>query len=292
MMTDGTSLRGRVAGAALRRHREAIGYRLDDAALVLGCDRSKISRIEAGLRGIRAAELRALLAEYGVDAGEQDTLAIVGDRRAGRGWWDEYADVLPGEMQDFLALETAASRLLVYEPQLVPAVLQTGSYALDLASADPGLPAGSQDRAAEAVMIRQQHVLGQGGLEVTAVLGQAALCQAVGGAAVMGAQLSQLAAFGEDLPGVRVQVLPFSGGAHAASGVGPLAVLELAGNPSLGVVRLGGLSGGVCLEDPAAVARYAGLFRRLRAAALPPGESTRLIRDTAARYRPDGTQPG
>jgi transcriptional regulator with XRE-family HTH domain len=292
MMTDGTSLRGRVAGAALRRYREAIGYQLEDAAQVLGCDRSKISRIETGLRGIRSAELRALLAEYGVDPGEQNTVEIVADRRAGRGWQDEYADVLPGEMPDFLALETAASRLLVYEPQQVPALLQTQDYALNLASADPGLTAGSQDRAAEAVMNRQQAVLGRGGLEVTVVLGEAALCQAVGGAAVMDAQLGQLAAFGEDLPGVTVQVLPFSRGAHAASGVGPLAVLELAGSPFLGVVHLGGLSGGVCLEDPAAVARHAGLFRHLRAAALPPGESARLIRDTAARYRPDGSQPG
>jgi transcriptional regulator with XRE-family HTH domain len=288
IMTDGTSLRGRVAGAALRRYREAIGYQLEDAALVLSCDRSKISRIEAGLRGIRTGELRALLAEYGVDAGEQEILAVIAGRRAGRGWQDEYADVLPGEMRDFLALEMAASRLLVYAPQQVPALLQTQDYALSLASADPGLPAGSRDRAAEAVMLRQQGVLGRGGLEVTVVLGQAALCQAAGGAAVMGAQLGQLAAFGEDLPGVTVQVLPFSCGAHAASGAGPVTVLELAGSPSLGVVHIGGLSGGVCLEDPAAVARHAGLFRHLRAAALPPGESARLIRDTAARYRPDG----
>jgi transcriptional regulator with XRE-family HTH domain len=285
-MTDGTSLRGRVAGAALRRYREAIGYQLEDAALVLGCDRSKISRIEAGLRGIRTGELRALLAEYGVDPGEQEILAVIADRRAGRGWQDEYADVLPGEMRDVLALEMAASRLLVYAPQQVPALLQTQDYALSLASADPGLPAGSQDRAAEAVMLRQQAVLGRGGLEIIAVLGQAALGQAVGGAAVMGAQLGQLAAFGEDLPGLTVQVLPFSCGAHAASGAGPVTVLELAG--SLGAVHLGGLSGGLCLEDPAAVARHAGLFRHLRAAALPPGESARLIRDTAARYRPDG----
>jgi len=261
-MTDGTSLRARVAGAALRRYREAIGYQLEDAALVLGCDRSKISRIEAGLRGIRTGELRTLLAEYGVDPGEQEILAVIADRRAGRGWRDEYADVLPGEMRDVLALEMAASRLLVYAPQQVPALLQTQDYALSLASADPGLPAGSQDRAAEAVVIRQQGVLGRGGLEVTVVLGQAALT---------------------------VQVLPFSCGAHAASGAGPVAVLELAG--SLGAVHLGGLSGGVCLEDPAAVARHAGLFRHLRAAALPPGESARLIRDTAARYRPDGSQP-
>jgi hypothetical protein len=46
----------------------------------------------------------------------------------------------------------------------------------------------------------------------------------------MTAQLEQLAAFAEDLPQVTVQVLPFSRGAHAASGSGPLAVLQLSGS--------------------------------------------------------------
>jgi len=283
-MAGETSLRVRVVGAALRRYRERIGYQLEDAARVLDCDRSKISRIESGIRGIRLLELRILLREYGVDTSEQSVLEVIAGRRAGRGWWDEYADVLPAGMGDFLALEAAACRLLVYEPQQVPALLQTEPYALDLASADPGLPAGSQHRAADAVMIRQQAILDQGRLDVTVVLGEAALHQAVGGATVMRGQLGQLGAFGEDHPQVTIQVLPFSRGAHPASGTGPLAALELA--TSLGVVHLGGLAGGVYLEDPALVARHARLFGHLRAVALPPGESVRLIRDIAAGDRP------
>ena len=285
-MAGGTSLRGRVVGAALRRYREMIGYQLEDAARVLDCDRSKISRIEAGVRGIRMLELRILLGEYGADADEQGVLEVIADRRAGRGWWDEYADVLPADMRDYLALEAAASRVLVYEPQRVPVLLQTGPYALDLAAADPGLAVGSQQRAAEAVMIRQQAIVDQGRPEITAVLGEAVLRQAVGGAEVMATQLGQVAAFGEDLPQVTIQVLPFSRGAHAASGAGPLAVLELTSAPSLGVVHLGGPAGGVYLEDPAAVARHARLFRHVQAAALRPGESVRLIRDIAAGSRP------
>jgi hypothetical protein len=52
-------------------------------------------------------ELRILLGEYGVDSSEQSVLEVIAGRRAGRGWWDEYADVLPAGMGDFLALETA-----------------------------------------------------------------------------------------------------------------------------------------------------------------------------------------
>jgi transcriptional regulator with XRE-family HTH domain len=281
-MADGISLRSKVAGAALRRYREAIGYQLEDAARVLDCDRSKISRIETGIRGIRPLELRILLEEYGVDARDLDDLIAITGRRTGRGWWDEYADVLPADMRDYLALEAAASRLLVYEPQRIPALLQTQTYALDLASADPGLTDASRLRAAEVVLIRQQAVLDQGRLEITAVLGEAALRQQVGDAEAMNAQLDQLAAFAEDLPQVTVQVLPFSHGAHAAIGAGPLAVLELAGSQSLGVVHLGGLSGGIYLQDPAAVADHDRLFRHLRATALRPAESARLIRSLAA----------
>jgi transcriptional regulator with XRE-family HTH domain len=109
-MADGISLRSKVAGAALRRYREAIGYQLEDAARVLDCDRSKISRIETGIRGIRPLELRILLEEYGVDARDLDDLIAITGRRTGRGWWDEYADVLPAGMRDYLALEAAASR--------------------------------------------------------------------------------------------------------------------------------------------------------------------------------------
>jgi transcriptional regulator with XRE-family HTH domain len=52
-------VRRRLVGGALRRYRENVGYALEDAARVLECDRSKISRIETGQRGIRPKELRA-----------------------------------------------------------------------------------------------------------------------------------------------------------------------------------------------------------------------------------------
>jgi transcriptional regulator with XRE-family HTH domain len=63
IVTGTPPVRRRLLGAALRRYRENLGYGLDEAARILECDRSKISRIETGQRGIRAKELRELLAE-------------------------------------------------------------------------------------------------------------------------------------------------------------------------------------------------------------------------------------
>jgi transcriptional regulator with XRE-family HTH domain len=55
---EAPSARRLLIGAALRRYREDLGFVLEDAARVLECDRSKISRIETGQRGIRPKELR------------------------------------------------------------------------------------------------------------------------------------------------------------------------------------------------------------------------------------------
>ena len=52
-VTGDSPVRRRLIGGALRRYRENIGYTLEDAARILECDRSKISRIETGQRGIR-----------------------------------------------------------------------------------------------------------------------------------------------------------------------------------------------------------------------------------------------
>lgn len=108
-------------GRTLRRHREALGWTLDDAARVLECDRSKISRMETGERGIRLEELRELMAEYDVAEEQQAVLALLADRRGASGWQRDYAAVLPGAWRDYLITETAASKISGYDAQRVPA---------------------------------------------------------------------------------------------------------------------------------------------------------------------------
>jgi transcriptional regulator with XRE-family HTH domain len=100
----------RMLGAALRRHRVGRGFSLDDAARMLGCDRSKVSRIEAGLRGVRERDLLDLLAEYGVGDDERAALLAIAGPRAGGGWWQGYAGVLPPAALEYVGLEAAASR--------------------------------------------------------------------------------------------------------------------------------------------------------------------------------------
>ena len=262
-MVETPPVRRRLLGAALRRHRESLGYRLDDAARILECDRSKISRIESGQRGIRARDLRDLLTEYGVGEQEQQTLTAIAHPHRERGWWQPYADVLPGPWLDLIT-EAAASKIQAYQPQQVPDLLQTQEYARAVAAADPTLSPGTQDLLLEGLLTRQQLILGERRPELGVVIGEAALHQVVGGTEVMRAQLAHFTAMTSTCPQITIQVLPFASGAHPASASGPLSILRFADSPSLGVVHL-------------------RAFTLLSASALTPAATTQMLRDMAVR---------
>jgi transcriptional regulator with XRE-family HTH domain len=266
----------------LQCYRESLGYRLDDAARILECDPSKISRIESGQRGIRARDLRDLLTEYGVGEQEQQTLTAIAHPHRGTGWWQPYADVLPGTWLDYLITEAAASQIQSYQPQQVPDLLQTREYARAVAAADPALSAGAQDLFLEAMLTRQQLILGERRSELAVVIGETALHQIVGGTEVMRAQLTHLAEISGTHLQITIQVLPFTGGAHPASGSGPLLILRFADVPSLGVIHLPGPRGGIILDSQLDVASHAQAFSRLSASALTPPGSMQLFRDMAA----------
>ena len=297
-MTGAPPVRRRLLGSALRQYRDDLGYTLDQAALILDCDRSKISRIETGQRGIRAKELRELLTEYDVPDSEQEALLAIAHSGRQAGWWLEYRDVLSEAGQDYVAMELAATEILAYEPHQVPDLLQIPEYASALADADASCTSdASREHVVEVKLARQRIVLGARSPRLEVVVTEGALRQAVGGPRVMRRQLEWLADVADSglvgtLPdgervgaGVRariaLQVLPFAVGAHAAAGCGPMTVLRFAQSQGLGVVHLSGLSGGVSLEDRAEVASYARTFGQLRSDALSAPASARLLRAIA-----------
>jgi hypothetical protein len=93
----------------------------------------------------------------------------------------------------------------------------------------------------EAVIARQDAILGEHHPAVHLVVGQAALHQQFGGTAIMDEQLRRLAQVAADGGPVTVQVLPFEAGAHAATAEGALGILQFAGTAGLGLVHLGGI---------------------------------------------------
>lgn len=281
-MTDAPPVRRRLLGAALRRFREQAGFTLEDAARMLECDRSKISRIETGQRGVRPKELRELLVEYGVDELRRDALLTVARQTRQAGWWQSYSRVLDDAYQDFIGLEATAASIWTYEAQLIPGLLQTEDYARAIAAAS--LVNETQEEHEQFVQVRltRQQVLTRDDdpLQFWAILSEGALRQQVGGREVMRAQFAHLIEIGNSQPNVNLQVLPFAAGAHAATS-GPFVIMKFPEAPDLGVVYLEGQTGGIYLETADEVARYTLVFEHLRASALSTAATVRLIEEVA-----------
>jgi transcriptional regulator with XRE-family HTH domain len=280
-MSDVPPVRRRLLGASLRRLREEAGYALDDAARILECDRSKISRMETGQRGIRPKELRELLSEYGVEQRRADALLAIARQANQTGWWQSYSHVLDDAYQDFISLEASAQAISTYEAQLVPGLLQTEDYARAIAAASlVGENQEEREQFVQARLTRQQILTRDAPLQFWAILSEGALRQQVGGPRVMKAQLHYLMEVGSGRPNVNLQVLPFAVGAHAATS-GPFVIMRFPEAPDLGVVYLEGQTGGIYLESAGEVARYTLVFEHLRASALSTAATVRLIEEVA-----------
>lgn len=281
-MIEVPTVRRRLLGAELRRLREAAGFSLDGAARILECDRSKISRIETGHRGIRPKELRELLAEYGVEEKRRYALAGLARQLGRRGWWQDYRDILAAPYLDFISLEAGAASVWTYDTHVVPGLLQTEAYARAIVASGPSDEGHTSDEGHReqslSVLKSRQQVLTRADNppRYRAIVSEAVLLQRAGDPQVMRAQLERLLEVSTALPDVTVQVLPFAVGAPAAH-AGGFTVLKYPEPADLGVVYLDSLTGGLFLEEPAAVERHVLAHEHLSAAALSSAESARLI---------------
>ncbi len=105
----------------------------------------------------------------------------------------------------------------------------------------------------------------------------------VGGKTVMRAQLEHLLAIMTQ-PGLTLQILPFSCGAHAGHG-GAFSILEFPNRSDSEVAYVESVAGHLYLEKDREVRARVEAFDRLRAAALAPGASADLIALVARELR-------
>jgi transcriptional regulator with XRE-family HTH domain len=276
-MATGPTVRRRRLGTELRRLRESSGYKLEEVAAQLGVAPSTLSRIETGKAPTKSAYLNQMLETYGVtDAGQRKILVDMAREGHRKGWWAAYDDVLPSGFDIYVGLEAETAGIRSYEISVVHGLLQTADYARAVITETfPRYTAEQIDRLVDLRMARQRRLDDDPPLELWAILDEAVIRRTVGGAAVMRRQLTHLLAEA-GRPGVTLQVLPFSSGAHAAHG-GPFSILEFPDRSDSEVVYVESVAGIIYLEKDREVRVRAESFDRLRAAALSPSASADLI---------------
>ncbi len=268
-------IRRRRLGAALRRLREATGMSLEAVALELGWSASKISRIELAQIAVTPADVRALLGVLEVSDEVETLVNLAGEDRQ-PGWWRHYAEVLPKWFEGYLSLESEAARLLAYESEVVPGLLQTEEYAAEILRHSTYTPLPDEAaRAAELRRARQVRLVGNDPVHLDVVINEGALRRTVGGPDVMRDQLSRLVEATE-LPNVVLRVLLFEAGAHPGVD-GSFTVVEFSDPDDPRIVYLDWMTDSDYLDGLRDIAAYRYAHERLRAAALSPSDSREMI---------------
>ncbi|MFK8908699.1 helix-turn-helix domain-containing protein [Streptomyces sp. YS-3] len=278
-MWHGPAVRRRKLGEELRRLRCAAGLTSGGVAGQLGWHQSKVSRIETGRSGVRAADVARLLEVYGVDdpglRALLEALAGAGDG-GGDQWWQAYRGLLPPQYRDFISLESQASAARTLELSVVPGLLQTPEYARAVTRAAlGGVDAARVDSLVEVRLARQEVLRADPPLELSAVVDEAALHREVGGAAAMRRQLRHLLAAAR-LPQVRLRVLPFSSGGHIGLS-GSFIIFSFPHISDLDVVVIDHLTSSLYLERREDLEAYSAAFHTVEAQALSFEESMNLI---------------
>ncbi|WP_420884038.1 helix-turn-helix domain-containing protein [Micromonospora sp. CPCC 205547] len=264
-------------GAQLRRLREASGVSREGAGWEIRSSESKISRMELGRVGFKERDVADLLTLYGVTAADERTALLKLARDANSpGWWHRYGDVLPSWFQSYLGLEAAAAMIRSYEVQFVPGLLQTPEYARAVVLlGHRGASAPEIERRVELRMQRQQLLHRADPPQLWAVVDEAALRRPMGGPQVMRAQLTALIE-ATSSPHVRVQVIPFDAGGHAAAS-GAFTILRFGDDDLPDIVYIEQLTSAIYLDKREDLDYYAVAMERLCVEAAPPERTPEIL---------------
>ena len=272
---DATVLR-MLLGGQLRRLREAAGVTPDRAGYEIRASRSKISRLENGRVKLKSRDVTDLLTFYGVT--DEDVrskfLSLVRQSNA-QDWWRKYSDILPDWFETYVGLEAAASTIRSFEVQFVHGLFQTEDYARAVTRQRRAAPADEIERRVALRLKRQELLTRPSPPTIWSVMDEAVLRRAVGGPAVMRAQLRHLIEVAE-FPHVTMQVVPFASGVHAAES-GSFTVLRFDERDLPDVVYMEQLTGAVYLDQRSDVEHYLEVVDELSSVALTPAATMRFI---------------
>ncbi|WP_255598039.1 helix-turn-helix transcriptional regulator [Micromonospora sp. RL09-050-HVF-A] len=261
----------------MRRLREASGVTREGAGWEIRSSESKISRMELGRVGFKERDVADLLTLYGVTAAaDRDALLKLARDANSPGWWHRYGDVLPTWFQSYLGLEAAAALIRSYEVQFVPGLLQTPEYARAVVLlGHRGAAVEEVDRRVELRVQRQQVLHRPDPPQLWAVIDEAALRRPIGGPQVMRGQLTALIEATRS-PHVRLQVIPFDAGGHAAAG-GAFTILRFGDDDLPDIVYIEQLTSALYLDKREDLDYYAAAMERLCVEATPPERTPEVL---------------
>lgn len=263
-------------GLQLRDLRETARLSVSTAGSSLRVSAARIRRLEMGRTQLAECDVAALLALYGVtDQQEREMFSALTRHADDSGWWNRYRGTQPSWFDMCAVLEAASSVIRTYEPQFVPALLQTEECARGIIRL--GYPTTFNrdvERRVALRMNRQKLLTEPDAPSLWAVVEEAALWR-LGAPSTMRAQIERLIEFAK-MPNVTLQVMPFGASGHAPAG-GPFSILRFAEPDLPDIVHLEQLTGALYLDERHEIVQYAMVMDRACVQAKPPAETIKFL---------------
>ena len=279
-------VRRRRLAAELRGIREGKGKSGDAVAAALRWSPSKVSRYERARTGLRPREVERLLDYYQITGPRRAHLLGLAEDAAQKGWWEEFADSLSDDYQQFIGFEHEATSMAIWHIDVVTGLLQTEGYARHIISSysrvEPIAP-GMIGRLVR-VRMRRQQVLNREGLQLSVVLDESVLTRRIGDEAVMYEQLQRLVREA-DRPNVTLRILPLD--AHHISVGESFVIFGFRADSDAmpqDVASTEQMRSSVILEGEQETYLHRIAFQALAEASLDPAESRALILETARSH--------
>lgn len=278
------TLRRRRLSAILRELRARDGRTAKEVAAVLEWPASKLTHMERNEWKLpRVHDIRALLDVYGVSGErERDELFRLARDGRQRGWWHAYREMLSESYSTYIGLESEAETLLIYQPLVIPGLLQTDDYARALIQAGPAeVDSAGVEQRVDVRRERQAILAADHPVRVWAVIDEAALRRSGGGPEIMRKQLQHVAGMARSAR-VTVQMIPFTAGLHAGVTGGSFTILQFPDAADQDAVYVDTFAGELFVEELEEVGRFHLAFRHLVGAALSPMDTLAAISAEAA----------
>jgi transcriptional regulator with XRE-family HTH domain len=255
---------------------------MEEAADHLKTKRSTVSRYETGEVMPVWSSVHMLLTLYGVS---KEELAEAGRRFEHAKDEPRSVRLTAGAPKAFRTLvnaEREAVRERELAPFVIPGLLQTKRYTEALFEAGRALhkPDMRPDTAIATRMDRKKPLDGPDPMLLHALIDEAAIRREIGGPDVLREQLDHLLTVVE-WPNITLQVIPYTAG-----GYGPMAgsfiIVDYPEPDTIPGIYLEYPAGGAWVDDEDDVQRFVTTFDQAAAQALPPLDTTHLIKEQLA----------
>jgi transcriptional regulator with XRE-family HTH domain len=278
MMRPEPTVRVEVLGAELRRFREAAGLTLQEASERVGISIGYLSKLETGKRTQHLEDVASLLTVYRIFGQERRDLLELARYSTELGYWlSPTKSSFNSRLATLKMLESRASAVFNLETMFIPGYLQTVPYMQAIMRG--GMIEDEEEIGRRVVArLQRQSELRRRGVELTAIVCEAALHARIGGPEVMRDQLLHVVEAAAR-PNVTFRVVPTSAGMHPGL---EGSFIRLRFPDRSGVVCVASAGTVMFLEESEDIERYKAVTVKMFKAAFTHEKSVALAASVAA----------